>query len=101
MLMVNQALGLIEHLPAALPRHVPKVRVFEIERREQLIEPAKLEKLSLIESARATATVEARIEIGDSIVLTMAHLQTAVLPPSLRETGFFSSLIRVAQEDLA
>ena len=31
----------------------------------------------------------------------MAHAQTAILPPSLGQTGFFAALSRVAEEDLA
>ena len=63
MLVIHDALRLVEHLPAALPGHVAEVGVFQIERREQRIEAAELQKFAPVEGAGSAAAVEAGIEI--------------------------------------
>ena len=74
MLVVHDAGRLIEHLPPALPGEKSQVRVFQIKRREQRIEPPELEELPAIESARSAAAVEAGEEAvdygGSSVCLT-------------------------------
>ena len=42
---IDHAARLVEHLPAALPRHVAEVGVFQVEGRQQLVEAAQLQKL--------------------------------------------------------
>src|ERR1035441_7341278 len=72
-LVPDDAGWLIEHLPAALPREEAEIGVFQIEGREQLVEPAQLEKLPPVERARPAAPVEAREEAVDLRVFAMAH----------------------------
>jgi len=45
----NNATRVVEHLPAALPRHIPKVGVFEIEGTQQFIEAAEFQEFPPIE----------------------------------------------------
>ena len=42
MLVIDDARGLIENLPASLPRQVAQVGVFQIERLEEMIEAPQL-----------------------------------------------------------
>ena len=101
MLVINHAARLIQHLPSALPSHETEVGVFQIERLQQRIEAAQLEKFLAIECARAAAAIEAGEEIGHRIVDAMTHAQAAVFPPALREPTLFAQLRRIAEEDLA
>jgi hypothetical protein len=59
MLMENHTARLVEHLPSPLPCQVAKVRVFEIKRREKMVEAAELQKLLSVERAGAATAVEA------------------------------------------
>ena len=101
MLVMHDARRLIENLPAALPRQESKIRVFEIKRREQLIEAAESKEFAAIESAGAAAAIKAGKEAVDRGVLTMADAQTAILPPALRQARFFTPFRVVAKENLA
>ena len=101
MLVEDHAARLVEHLPAALPRHVAEVGVFQIEGLQQMVEAAEFEKLRAVEGAAAAAAVEAGEEVVDRVVDAVADAQAAVLPPALREAGLLAELGRVAEEDLA
>ena len=90
MLVMHHAGGLIEHLPAALPGQKTQVGVFQIERRQQFVEAAQLEKLPPVERARAATAVKAWKQAIDRRVLAMAHAQTAVLPPALGQSRFLA-----------
>ncbi len=101
MLVMHHARGLIQHLPAAFPRHESQIRVFQIKRREQFIESAQLEKLPPVECARAPAAIKAREEAIDGGIFAMAHAQPAILPPAFGQARFFAALRFVAEENLA
>ena len=101
MLVVDHAARLVKHLPAALPGHIAQVAVFQVEGLQQPVETAQFEKLFAIECARAAAAVEAREQIGHGWVDAVAHAQSAVFPPALREAGFLAKLGGVAEKDLA
>ncbi len=100
-LVVDGAARLVQHLPAALPGKIAEVRVFQIERMEQRIEAAQLEKLPAVEGAGPAAAVETGEEIVDGGVDAMPHAQAAILPPALGETGLLADFVRVREEDLA
>ena len=101
MLVVYDATRLIEHFPAALPGHIAQVTVFQVEGLQQPVEAAQFEELFAIEGAGTAAAVEAREEIRHARVDSVAHAQTAVFPPALREAGFLAELGGVAEKDLA
>ena len=101
MLVIHHAARLIQHLPAALPRQVAEVGVFQIEGREQFVEAAQLQEFPPVEGAGSAAAVEAGKQTVDGRVDAMPHAQAAILPPALRQAGFFAQLGRVAKEDLA
>ncbi len=65
MFVKHHARGLIQVLPASLPRHVAEVGVFQIERREQFVEAPQLQKLSPVKSAGAASSIGARIQVAD------------------------------------
>ena len=100
-LVEYHAARLVEHLPAALPRHVAEVGVFQVEGLQQRVESAEFEKLGAVEGAASAAAVEAGKEVVDRVVDAVADAQAAVLPPALREAGFFADFGRVGEEDLA
>ena len=99
--MVDHAARLVEHFPAALPRHVAQVRVFEVEGREQPVEAAQLMEFAPVESAGSSAAVEAGKQPGNGRVNAVTHTQRAILPAALREAGFFANLPGVFEKDLA
>src|SRR5579864_8981632 len=57
-LVPDDACGLIEHLPAALPGEKTEVCIFKVKGRENLVESAELEKLAAIECAGSASAVE-------------------------------------------
>src|SRR5258708_5855379 len=59
-LVEHHAARLVQHLPSALPGHEAEVRVLQIERLQQRIESAQLQKLAPIERTASAAAVEAR-----------------------------------------
>src|SRR5215469_18580354 len=85
MLVINDTRRLVEHLPAALPGQITQVRVFQIERLEQFVEAAELEKLPAVEGARSAAAIEARIQFANRGFLAMAYFQGALQPPAFRQ----------------
>ncbi len=101
MFVIDHAGGLIQHLPAALPSQKSKIGIFQVERRQQFVEPSQLEKLPAIEGARSSAPVEARKQLVDVRFHSMPHLKPALLPPAFRQTGLFADFIRVGEKDLA
>src|ERR1700693_4840144 len=100
-LVIYDATRLVENFPTALPSFVAEIGVFEIEGSEQLVESAQIEKLTAIERAGSTAAVKARERFSNRGVDAMTHPQAAVLPPALRQSGFFAQLGRIAEENLA
>src|ERR1019366_5028175 len=100
-LVVDRAARLVQHLPAALPGKIAEVRIFQIERMEQRIEAAQLEKLPAVEGAGPAAAIETGEEIVDGGVDAMPHAQAAVLPPALGQTGLLANFVRVGEENLA
>lgn len=62
MLVVYDALRLIQNFPAAFPGAIAEVGVFQVERFEQGIEAAEFEIFTPVERARAAAAVKARIK---------------------------------------
>src|SRR5579862_7499484 len=100
MLVINDALGLIQYFPAALPGLVTEIGVFEIKRAKQLVESAEREELSAVESAGTSAAIEAGKSFRDRRVYAMPHAQAAILPPALRQPGLFPKLGGVAEKNL-
>src|ERR1700731_713970 len=100
MLVVHDAARLIENFPTAFPALIAKVGVFQIKRPKQLVEAAQLEKLPAVEGAGSAAAVEARKGLGNSWIDGVTQAQAAILPPALRQSGFFAQLGRIAEEDL-
>jgi len=100
-LVKHDAARLVQHLPPALPGHVAEVGVFQVERLQQRVKAAQLQELVAVESAASAAAVEAGKEVRHRRVVAMTHAQGAVLPPGLRQAGFFAQLVGVGEEDLA
>src|SRR5260370_41113835 len=67
-LVIDLAVRLVEHFPAALPGHVAQIRIFEVKRSEQRIEAAQLPKFVAIERAGSAAAVKTGIKICNSRV---------------------------------
>ena len=80
MFVMHHARGLIEHLPAALPRHETQIGVFQIKRGEKFVEAAEREKLFTIESAGSSAAIQARKGNVNRGVFAVPHAQHAILP---------------------
>ena len=80
--VINDAGGLVEHLPAPLPCEVAEIRILEIKWREQLVKSAQLEEFAAVECARTSATIERGIGGLDGGVNPMPHPQAALLPPA-------------------
>src|ERR1017187_9849375 len=74
-LVVEVALGLIENLPASPPGAVREVRVLQIERLKERVEPAQLQEFLPVIGGGAAAPVESGIEGGDVAVDFVAHSQ--------------------------
>src|SRR2546423_6183699 len=68
-LMIHDALRLIENFPAALPGQITEVGILEVKRLEQRVKAAQLEEFSPVEGAGTAASVEARILIADIVIL--------------------------------
>src|ERR1700719_2323624 len=92
---------LVKNFPTALPSLVAEIGVFEIEGPEQLIEATQLQKLAAIECAGSAAPVKAGERFCNRGVNPMPDAQAAVLPPALRQPGFFPQFRRIAEENLA
>ncbi len=90
--VVDDAGGLIEHLPAALPGQEADVGVFEIEGRKEFVEAAQRKELAAVEGAGSAAAVEAGEEFVDFLVFAMGDAQRAVAPPAAGEAGLFAAL---------
>src|SRR5579871_1558510 len=99
--VIHDTARLVQHLPAALPCHVPEVRIFQIERREQIVESAELQKFATVEGTRSADPVEAGKHVGEFFIDAMADLQIAIDPSAFRESGLFARLVRIAKKDLA
>ena len=99
--VVDHAARLVEHFPAALPRHIAQVGIFEVKGRIQFVETAERKEFAPVERARSTAAVEAGKQPGDRRVGAMTHAQCAVLPPALREAGLLADLAGIREKDLA
>ena len=102
MFVIDHARGLIQDFPAALPGQIAEVGVFQIERREQFVEAAELQKLSAVKGAGSAAAVGARIQLAD--LSARSRWRTRRLrrsPPAFREPGFLAKLVGIGKEDLA
>src|SRR3954465_8928242 len=75
MLVKDDALRLIQHLPAAFPREHSEVCIFQVEGTKQVIESAQLEELPAVERAGTAARIEARVSVGNRIIDPMPHAQ--------------------------
>src|SRR5882724_3088345 len=82
MLVIDDAVRLVQHFPSALPREKSEVGVFQVERRKKFVESAQLQKFPAIERAGSAAAVEARVQVANLRVDVMAHSQSALMPPS-------------------
>src|SRR3954454_7492524 len=99
--MEDHTSRLVEHAPAALPGKHSEVCIFQIEGTQQLIEPAKLQKLPAVECTGTATGVEAGVQIPDCLVFAMANSQLPAGPPCLGKTSLFPLLVRVIEKDLA
>src|SRR5437016_13789214 len=88
----HHARGLVHDFPSALPRHVPEVRVLQVERMVKRIESAQFQEFSAVKRTRSAASIETRVEIFEIVLHTMPHSKRALLPPSFRQPGFFALL---------
>ena len=59
--VIHDAPRLIQHFPAALPRKITEIGVFQVEGPQELVEAAELEELAAIESAGSAAAIETRV----------------------------------------
>ncbi len=100
-LVPDPARWLVEHLPAALPSPVAEIGVFQVERREQLVEAAQFQELAAVEGAGAAAAIKARERTVNFVVDPVAHPEHAQLPPAFGEPGLLTALVRIAEENLA
>src|SRR5579862_2168496 len=73
MFVIHDAGGLIEYFPAAFPRQISEVCVFQVERLVQRIEGAQLQHFSAIKGAGATAAVETGKQLVHFLVGAMAY----------------------------
>src|SRR6516165_5934144 len=101
MLVPHFARRLVQHFPSPLPRQVTDVGVFQVKRRQQLVESAEFEELPPVERAASASAVETRIQNSDFGIIAVAHPQAAVPPPALRQPRLFPPLPGIAQKNLA
>ncbi len=101
MFVIDDAGRLVHHLPSAFPREITQVGIFHVERRQQRIESAELEKFAAVEGGRAAAAVGARVKIADGRVGVMADSKTALLPPHFGEACLFPQFGGIGEKDLA
>src|SRR5260370_28574675 len=62
-LVIDLAVRLVDHFPAALPGHIAHIRIFEAERTEHRIEAAPLPKFVAIERSASPAAVKTGITV--------------------------------------
>ena len=95
MLVIHHARRLVQNFPSAFPGEISEVRVFQVKRRQQRVEPTQLEKLPPVKCARSSATVEARVWLLKGGFDPVTDAQRALLPPALGKPGFFTLLGRI------
>src|SRR5260370_19356642 len=100
MFVIDHAGGLVEVHPSALPGLVAEVRVFEIERREKVVEASQLEKLAAIIRAGAAAAGGKGITLPNGLIDAVANTEAAALPPAFGETRLLPDLGGIGEIDL-
>ncbi len=64
-LMINHAGRLVENLPAALPRQVAEIRVFQVEGCEDTVKSTEFKEFPAVDRAGTAATIETRKQVPD------------------------------------